>query len=191
MFQFLKLKSFKIFKKKEGGNNNKMFNVTFVGEASIDAGGPYREALSQICTEMQSSCLPLFIPSPNQKNESGLFREKWIVNPSAKSITHLEMYKYLGGFIGYAMRSGEFLNLDLPSIFWKQLLEAPIDRKDLEFIDRYTIQCLDDIINIHKKGVTPETFSFFVDQKYTTCLSDGNEVDLLTDGKTLEVTYKD
>jgi alpha-tubulin suppressor-like RCC1 family protein len=188
MFQFLKQKSFRIFKKKEGGNNNKMFNVTFVGEASIDAGGPYREALSQICTEMQSACLPLFIPSPNQKNESGLFREKWIVNPSAKSITHLEMFKYIGGLIGYAMRTGEFMNLDLPSIFWKQLLEAPIERKDLEYIDRYTIQCLDDIINIHKKGVTQDTFSFYVDQKFTTCLSDGSEVELVTEGKTKEVT---
>lgn len=38
LFQFLRTKSFKIFKKREGGNNNKMFNVTFVGEASIDAG---------------------------------------------------------------------------------------------------------------------------------------------------------
>ncbi len=189
IFQFLKSKSFKIFKKKDGGNNNKMFNVTFIGEASIDAGGPYREALTQACAELQSSALPLFIPSPNQKNESGLFREKWIINPIAKSTTHLEMFKYFGGLIGYAMRSGEFLNLDLPSIFWKRLLEANVDRKDLEFIDKYTIQCLDDIINIHKKGVNEKNFSFIVDQKFTTCLSDGSEVELIQDGKNLEVTF--
>ena len=191
IFQYLKNKSFKIFKKKEGGNNNKMFNVTFVGEASIDAGGPYREALTQACTELQSAVLPLFIPSPNQKNESGLLREKWIINPSAKSTTHLEMYKVLGGWIGYAMRTGEFLNFDLPSIFWKKLLEANVDRKDLELIDRYTIQCLDDIINIHKKNVTPETFSFVVDQKFTTCLSDGSEVEVIPGGKDIELTYHD
>lgn len=191
IFQYIKSKSFKIFRKKEGGNANKMFNVGFVGEASIDAGGPYREALTQACTELQSPALPLLTPSPNQKNESGLNREKWVVNPSAKSTTHLEMYKMLGGFIGYAIRTGEFLNLDLPSIFWKSLLEVPIDRKDLELVDRYTIQCLDDIINIHKKGVTPESFSYFVEQKYTTCLSDGSEVELVPDGRNIDVTYND
>jgi len=189
IIQYLKTKTFKIFKKKEGGNNNKMFNVTFVGEASIDAGGPYREALTQACSELQSSALPLFIPSPNQKNESGLFREKWIINPSAKSTTHLEMFKYFGGLIGYAMRTGEFLNLDLPSIFWKKLLEANVDRKDLELIDRYTIQCLDDIINIHKKGVSEKNFNFIVDQKFTTCLSDGTEVELVEDGRNIDVTF--
>lgn len=191
IFQFLKNKSFKIFRKKEGGNSNKMFSVTFVGEASIDAGGPYREAMTQACTELQSTALPLFTPSPNQKNESGLNREKWVINPSAKSTTHLDMYKILGGLIGYAMRTGEFLNLDLPSIFWKGLLESPIDRKDLELIDRYTIQCLDDIINIHKKGVQPENFSFYVDQKYTTCLSDSSEVELIPNGRNIDVTYND
>jgi alpha-tubulin suppressor-like RCC1 family protein len=189
IYQYIKSKSFKIFKKKEGGNNNKMFNVTFVGEASIDAGGPYREALTQACAELQSAALPLFIPSPNQKNESGLFREKWIINPSAKSTTHLEMFKYFGGLIGYAMRTGEFLNMDLPSIFWKQLLEAILDRKDLEFIDRYTIQCLDDIMNIHKKGVNEKNFGFIVEQKFTTCLSDGSEVELIEGGRNIEVEF--
>jgi len=189
IYQHLRTKSFNIFKKKEGGNNNKMFNANFVGEASIDAGGPYREALCQACGELQSSILPLFIPSPNQKNESGIGREKWIVNPSAKTTTHLDMYKYFGGLIGYAMRTGEFLNLDLPSIFWKKLLDVQVDRKDLESIDRYTIQCLDDIININKKGISESNFSFVVERKFTTCLSDGSEVELMKEGKDTEVTY--
>lgn len=52
------------------------FNVDFIGEASIDVGGPYRDVISQICIELQSTALPLFIPSPNQKNDSGQNREK-------------------------------------------------------------------------------------------------------------------
>ena len=157
MFQLLKNKPYKVFKKKQGGGAQ-MFKVTFIGEASIDVGGPYREALSQACAELQSSALPLLIPSPNQKNDSGWGREKWIVNPSSKSIVHIEMYKFFGCLIGYAMRTGEFLNLDLPSFFWKQILELKLDRKDLENIDKYTIQVLDDIINIHKKNVDKEIF---------------------------------
>ena len=120
-----------------------------------------------------------------------MFREKWIVNPSSKTSIHLEMYKIFGGLIGYAMRTAEFLNLDLPSIFWKQLLEAQLERKDLEYIDRYTIQCLDDIMNIQKKGVTAETFSSIVEQKFTTFLSDGSEVELVPDGEDIELKFED
>jgi hypothetical protein len=72
------------------------------------------------------------------------------------------MYKIFGGLIVYAIRTGEFFNLDIPSIFSKQLLEVPLERKDLKCIDRYTIQFLYDIINIYKKRVTADTFSFYV-----------------------------
>lgn len=51
--------------------------------------GPYREAISQMCTELQSAALPLLIPSPNQKNDSGQFREKWVLNPSANTLIHM------------------------------------------------------------------------------------------------------
>ena len=93
IFQHLKQYPFKIFRKKEGGNSCKIFHVQFQGEASIDAGGPYRECLSQAIGELQSPALPLFMQSPNQKNEAGTFREKWIVNPGSCSASHIEMYE--------------------------------------------------------------------------------------------------
>jgi hypothetical protein len=189
IFQHLRNFNFKIFrKKKESGNNNnsKLFTVTFVGEASIDAGGPYRECLSQAFSELQSSALSLFIPSPNQKNESGSFREKWVVNPGAKSITELEMYRVFGGLIGYAIRTGEFINMDLPSIFWKSLLEVPKDRKDLEMIDKYAIQFLDDINRIND----PDQFTLYSDYKFTTILSNGSEVPIIENGRNIDLTLE-
>ena len=184
IFQHLKQYPFKIFRKKEGGNSCKIFYVQFQGEASIDAGGPYRECLSQAIGELQSPALPLFMQSPNQKNEAGSFREKWIVNPSSTSLTHLQMYEMLGGLIGYAMRTGEFLNMDLPSLFWKSLLEVPLERKDLEKVDKYTIQCLDDIAHC-----TQEAFESYSDQKFTTIISNGNEVEICPNGRNINLTY--
>jgi hypothetical protein len=192
MFQFLKQFNFKIFRKKKdttqnaNNNNNKLFNVTFQGEASIDAGGPYRECLAQAATELQSSALSLFIPSPNQKSDSGSFREKWIINPSANSITELEMYKIFGGWLGYAIRTGEFINMDLPSIFWKSILDIPKDRKDLEMIDKYCIQFLDDILKINDK----ENFEVFNEYKFTTMLSSGEEVELIENGKNINLSLE-
>jgi len=42
--------------------------------------------------------------------------------------------------MGTSIRSKNFLNLDLPSFVWKQLVDVPLNRKDLENIDRYLIQ---------------------------------------------------
>ena len=45
----------------------KAWRACFVGERSYDAGGPYRESISNITEELQSSWLPLLIPTQNQK----------------------------------------------------------------------------------------------------------------------------
>ena len=190
MYQYLKNMSTDVFKKKEGGNNAKMFNAGFVGEASIDVGGPFREALSQAWSEMQSPILPLLIPSPNQKHNQGLFREKWIINPSAKTTVHLDMFRILGCFIGFAIRTEEFLNLDLPSIFWKKLLGIQPERKDLENIDKFVIQSLENIAGISNNDITEENFDFAIDQSFTCQLSDGSEVEVKEGGSKEKVIFK-
>ena len=185
VFQFLRTYPFKIFRKKKidtkniaAERNNKLFSASFQGEASIDAGGPYRECLSTIYTELQSSALTLFIPTPNQKNDSGSFREKWTVNPGAISNTELEMFKIFGGLMGYAIRTGEFFNMDLCSIFWKSILEIEKDRKDLEKFDKYCVQFLDNIEHTNDK----DSFVLFTDYKFATSLSNGTEVELCENG---------
>ena len=188
VFQFLRTYPFKLFRKKKidtknisAERNNKLFIASFVGEASIDAGGPYRDCLSTIYTELQSNALTLFIPTPNQKNDSGSFREKWTVNPGAISNIELEMFKVFGGFMGYAIRTGEFFNMDLCSIFWKSILEIEKDKKDLEKFDKYCVQFLDNIEHTNDK----DSFTLFTDYKFTTTLSNGNEIELCENGNNI------
>ena len=47
----------------KNGTEDKAWRANFVGEGSIDAGGPYRESITNICDEMMSNFLPLFIQS--------------------------------------------------------------------------------------------------------------------------------
>ena len=56
---------------KQNSVDSQIFRVEFKGEGSIDAGGPYRETLTNICNELQSAALPLLIPTPNNKNNHG------------------------------------------------------------------------------------------------------------------------
>eukprot|EP01017_Pseudomicrothorax_dubius_P038535 TRINITY_DN578_c0_g2_i1.p1 TRINITY_DN578_c0_g2~~TRINITY_DN578_c0_g2_i1.p1 ORF type:complete len:332 (+),score=91.58 TRINITY_DN578_c0_g2_i1:84-998(+) len=118
------------------------------------------------------------------------FREKWTLNPSSHSLVHLKMYEFLGVLMGCSIRTRNFLNLDLPSIVWKQLVDVPVTRKDLENIDRYTIQCLDDLINIQKKGVDENNFNDLIQEKFVTYLSDGSEYELVPGGKSILVTFE-
>ena len=194
-FQFLRLYPPKIFRKKKVDKknmnldrNNKLFSASFTGEGSIDAGGPYRECLSTIYSELQSNALSLFIPTPNQKNDTGSFREKWTVNPGAVNNSELEMFKVFGGMMGFAIRTGEFFNMDLCSIFWKSILGIEKDKKDLEKFDKYCTQFLDNIEFNNDK----ESFMPFTEYKFVTNLSNGTEVELCENGnnKTLSLENK-
>eukprot|EP00965_Chrysotila_dentata_P004701 153209-Pleurochrysis_carterae.AAC.2 len=65
--------------------HDKACRVNFVGEAADDHGGPYREAIAHICTELQSDCLPLFIRCPNGVHGVGTNRDAYLPSPSATS----------------------------------------------------------------------------------------------------------
>ena len=170
-------------------DKTELFSIKFIGEGSIDAGGPYREALNSAWIELQSESLPLLIKSPNQKNDSGKYREKWILNPSAKSKVQLDMFRFLGCLIGFAIRCKEFLSLDLPSLFWKQLVDIPLERKDLEYIDNDIINSLDNIYNCEGKDINEENFNYIFDQKFTTLLSSNEEIEIVEGGKDIDLTY--
>ena len=193
VFQFLRLYPPKIFRKKKvekknlnSDRNNKLFNAQFTGEGSIDAGGPYRECLSTIYSELQSNALSLFIPTSNQKNDTGSFREKWTVNPGALSNVELEMYKVFGGMMGYAIRTGEFFNMDLCSIFWKSVLGIDKDEKDLEKFDKYCLQFLDNI----EKANDEKSFEPFTEYKFTTNLTNGTEVEICENGSNKNISLE-
>jgi hypothetical protein len=54
------------------------FKVTFAGERTIDAGGPYRESIDDLCMELEDGCpedrnrptLPVLVRSPNMQDSA-------------------------------------------------------------------------------------------------------------------------
>ena len=115
--------------------NKKAWKAVFVGEGSEDAGGPYREALTNLISELYTPCLPLLVPTQNQKNDHGFGRDLWTLNPSSDSPTHLEMYKFLGALMGMAFRANHVIDIKFPSIVWKQIIGDTVTMEDLEQTD--------------------------------------------------------
>lgn len=166
------------------------FKIKFRAEGGVDAGGLFRDAVDSICEELQTLSLPLLIPTPNNKTAYGEYREKWTINPSARQTTHLEMYEFFGAFLGMSFRLNHILPLNLPRLFWKELLNDPADTTDLKQIDTFCVQCLEDIANIEKKGVNTNSFTSVIDTCFVTRLSDGTEKELKKGGRDIRVTFE-
>ena len=127
------------------GVDSRCWYANFIGEGSIDVGGPFRDSLDNIIAELESEALPLLIKSSNNRNDHGSNRDCFILNPSARSPTHLEMFKFLGAFLSYNICTKAPVPIHLAPVVWKQLLGDDLDLEDLESFDAYSSQVLKDL----------------------------------------------
>mmetsp|Transcript_9491 Transcript_9491/g.9026 ORF Transcript_9491/g.9026 Transcript_9491/m.9026 type:complete len:149 (+) Transcript_9491:6686-7132(+) len=103
------------------------------------------------------------------------------------------MFKYLGHLLGMAIRSEQYLPLDLAPIFWKQILDEHIiesdqeKEMDLRSIDLYSYQALVYLKN-KAESMNDADFEKDTNMKFVTQLSDGSEVELCSGGKHLNLT---
>ena len=173
--------------------NQQPFNVQFVNEAGIDAGGVFRDAVSEIMAELQSKKLPLLVPCPNAVNKVGHTLDKWVPNSACATQEHLKLFEIVGRIMGMATRLQEPLQLDLPAICWKPLVDMAVDITDLEAVDQVLVRSmrmLKDPEELAKNDVTPDNFS---DLPYTweAPTSSGRVVPLRPNGSQQKVTWDD
>ena len=150
------------------------------GEDAIDAGGPYHEILSDICKDLESDYIELFIKTPNNKNNLGEHKDGYMLNPNCKSIIHKNAFEFIGKLMVLAISSGETLNLDLHPVIWKSLIGKQITLKDYEEIDKCFYNMIE---NIKKDKTSIGQFSTFIITN-----SNGEEIELKENGKNIDVT---
>ena len=139
--------------------------------------------------ELQSPALPLLIRTPNSVHAVGQNREKWILNPGATSSLHMEMFCFLGKMMGIAIRSKQYLALNIPSIIWKLLVRDSPQLEDLEALDLHLVQALHGMRNIHLDGVDRDSFSDIFYETFTTFSSDQREIELKPGGNDIPVDF--
>lgn len=177
--------------KPKGTDSFICFTVVFKGEHVMGEAGPYRQFFSDISGELQPSQLQdspmeerrleLLIPSPNRTHQLGDARDKFVINPVLKSSHYLSLYEFLGLLMGCAFRTGTFLTVDLPALFWKKLARQTILEEDLEEVDRGIVE----ILRFFRDGVQlPDDETF---QTFTILLSDGSLVELVPNGQNVRV----
>ena len=166
------------------------WRVKFQGEGHHGYQGPYREAMSALCAELQSPQLQLFVPCANAVGLVGDNRDKFVPRPSACSDELLDTFYFVGQLMGVAMRTRNLLNLDLPSMVWKSLIGMELDEEDLKAID-FSCWNATQFRDHDGQAITATMFEELLhDVRFTCCLTDGCEVALLPDGSSIPVTYQ-
>jgi hypothetical protein len=91
--------------------------------------------------------------------------------------------------MGLAMRTGEFLNLNLPSMVWKPLVQEEPDRQDVEDVDLLAFRVLDDIKDlVSAAGAAFDANSEFT---FTGTSADGQIRELVPRGESRRVLFAD
>ncbi|XP_025832237.1 E3 ubiquitin-protein ligase HERC2 [Agrilus planipennis] len=163
---------------------HRVWKVKFVGESVDDCGGGYSESIAEMCDELQNGSLPLFIPTPNGRDESGTNRDCFLLNPSSKSCLHLNMFRFLGVLMGIAIRTGSPLSLSLAEPVWKQLAGMELTPGDLTEVDRDYVPGL---LCIRDMGPDERMFQN-LEMPFSTPSSSGVDVPLSTRYK--RITYE-
>lgn len=134
-------------------------NEFFTGESVDDCGGGYSESIAEMCDELQNGSIPLLIPTPNGRDDSGTNRDCFILNPLATSPLHMNMFQFLGILMGIAIRTGSPLSLNLAEPVWKQLAGMSLTPGDLTEVDRTYVPgllCIRDMDPLEKVFQTLE-----------------------------------
>ncbi|CAF1283378.1 unnamed protein product [Adineta steineri] len=116
-----------------------LWHATYVGMHSIDAGGPYRDSITCICSDICSTRLSLFILCPNGRTGTGSNQDRWIPNvfkPTESISSRIRnQYRFVGQLMGMAIRQKHYLDLKFSTLLWKQLVRESIVLEDIEAID--------------------------------------------------------
>ena len=183
------------------------WRVIYRGMYGDDYGGPYRDCLNRMCKELQSNTLTLFIPTPNNREQIGLNRSAYVPRPSATSVSELNQYRFVGMLMGLAMRNGELLYLDFPSIVWKFLCEDSVNESDVMAIDALSFKLVTvmkqleqsitnqstnsspQLSSAQSHSVTTDMFAESIDSTFTIIGSDQHIHELIPHGASLQVTW--
>lgn len=101
------------------------FQITFKGEAGIDAGGVSRDFFIELSKEMFNPSYALFKPTSNGVS--------FHPNPSSSlNPDHLAFFKFVGRVIGKAILEGIHLDCHFSKPFYKMMLGEDLSFDDLE-----------------------------------------------------------
>ncbi|GFS09040.1 HECT and RLD domain-containing E3 ubiquitin protein ligase family member 1 [Elysia marginata] len=166
------------------------WKVKLIGEGADDAGGVFDDTITEMCLELESGTVPILVPTPNAKNESGNNRDRYLLNASLDVEEHSAWFKFLGILFGVAVRTKKPLDLHLAPCIWKLIAGMPLKVDDLEEVDHLYIQSLKGIKEIHESGINETNFHEFIPiDTFEGQSSSGHVVSVIPGGQCVPVHF--
>lgn len=125
-------------------NTVKFLNVGYVGERGIDAGGLFRDCLTQSVSSIFNPNIGIVLPITN-----GV---EFVPNPQWKDPQTLDLYRFIGRLMGFSLRTDFSLLFQWAPIIWKGILHLPLVKEDLQYIDPNTFTNINEILNTPDDG---------------------------------------
>ena len=162
--------SYAIMQKAKASDWKKSLRISFEDEPGIDEGGLTKEWFSLLSKQMFHEDMALFLKS-NQGST-------YFPNPkSTVQAEHLELFEFIGKFVGKALLDQQLLDCYFVKAFYKMILEMPLDYSDLEDYDLELFKSLTWMLQ--NEGVENlcsyfvETQDYFGSSKETELCEDG------------------
>ena len=180
-------------------SDDQLWRAQFVNMHSTDQGGPYRDSITRICSDICSDRLPLFILCPNGRTNVGSYRDCWIPNvfPPERPILveYQNYYRFVGQLLGLAIRKKHYLNVQFPPLFWKRLLKEQITIDDIQAVDEQSFTFINELErNIEQIQSTENQKdaqllfdNLFEDLQFDVVSSNGQTFELISGGTDIPV----
>jgi hypothetical protein len=144
------------------------FQVHFVGEPAMDAGGLTKEWLNLVAKEILTCNLGLFKPTNTED------RRFWISQNADVTV----FYEVLGKIIGKAILNNLPINCPLSYTLLKSILGQKNEKEDVKFLDKDLYKIMKFIENNSIEGVLFETFSILDNGEIYEFFEGGSKVEL-------------
>lgn len=159
-----------------------VLDFQFVGEYAIDAGGPYRESLTNMIGDLERGVVPLLVKTANNISNSGELRNCFMLNHDSCTPTYMKMFEFMGVLIGHAFRSGSCLPFNFPPLFWKLILDLGANERDIKSVDNLTCTIFENLRKQAKQIQDNDMFRDIMDQTFTE-EEKSQTIELCPDGK--------
>ena len=158
------------------------FKIKYMNELVQGLSGPYRQFFSDIVNELETSDkINLLIPTQNNVDKKGEFKDKYTINPKSEEYSQFE---FLGVLMGICIRTGVYLPINLCSLVWKKIIGEKVNDNDIKIFDEGLFKMIE-ILSKEDKEINKELITnSFGENISSITLSDGSQ-------KKLSKTYTD
>ena len=108
----------------------RLFTVQLTGEHAIDAGGPFREVMTHMAQELNSSRVDLFVPTPNSLHMAGATKGQFYPNPARVDERSLDLFRFAGLLMAFGVVNNCPFPLSFSPIFFKKLAREDVSVED-------------------------------------------------------------